>query len=213
MKAEKAKAVVRTKPAKAGAKGRDLSSPPEMALQAEWKLKKVEESKKGPLTALREKAPASPSTLQLKNILVPTDFSDASRKALDYAASLAKRVGGKITLVHVIEPLPDHSNSVDPIIMGSDFWQTQAKKAFRKLCEEGHVTESLLRTPVIREGPPHFEITEAARELEADLIIIATNGRTGLAHVLLGSTTERVVRHAPCPVLVVREKEHEFIRS
>jgi len=149
--------------------------------------------------------------MELKNILVPTDFSDASKKALSYVASLAKKVGGKITLVHVIEPLPDYSEALDPVIIGSDFWLTQARKSFRTLCEEGHVAEALVRTPLIREGTPHHEITEAARESAADLIIIATNGRTGLAHVLLGSTTERVVRHAPCPVLVVREKEREFV--
>ena len=149
---------------------------------------------------------------QLKNILVPIDFSDASKKALRYAADLAEKVGGTITLVHVIEPLPDYSGFDAQPIMRSNFWLTQAKKAFQKLCEEDHVAQSLVQNTFIREGTPHDEITEAARESEADLIIIATNGRTGLTHILLGSTSERVVRHAPCPVLVVREKEHEFIR-
>ena len=65
----------------------------------------------------------------------------------------------------------------------------------------------------VRFGQPVGEITEAALELEIDLIIIATHGRTGLKHMLLGSVAENVVRHAPCPVLVVREREHEFITS
>jgi nucleotide-binding universal stress UspA family protein len=69
------------------------------------------------------------------------------------------------------------------------------------------------RSTLSRRGTPHREITEATRELTADLIIIATNGYTRLAHILLGSTTERVVHHTPCPVLVVREKERKFLRS
>jgi nucleotide-binding universal stress UspA family protein len=67
-------------------------------------------------------------------------------------------------------------------------------------------------TTLLRTGQPHTEIVEAARELGADLIVLSTHGHTGLTHALLGSTAEKVVRHAPCPVLVVREKEHEFVR-
>ena len=65
----------------------------------------------------------------------------------------------------------------------------------------------------VRPGRPATEIVEAARELAADLIVIATHGRTGLQHVLLGSVAENVVRHAPCPVLTVREHEREFVES
>jgi len=66
---------------------------------------------------------------------------------------------------------------------------------------------------VLRVGNPHVEIIEAAEELGIDLIILSTHGRTGLAHVFLGSTAERVVRHAGCPVLIVREHEHEFVAT
>jgi nucleotide-binding universal stress UspA family protein len=149
----------------------------------------------------------------LRNILVPVDFSEPSKKALSYALRFAKQNGGKITLLHVIEPVAIYSDVVLPAIMGADLWPTEAKKAFRKLCRREHADAHLIRSMLIRKGTAHKEITDAARELEADLIIIATNGYTGLAHVLLGSTTERVVRHAPCPVLVVREKEREFLLS
>ena len=149
--------------------------------------------------------------LHLNNILVPTDFSTPSKKALTYAVSFAKRVGSKITLIHVVEPLPACSDIVDQVISGPEFWLTGAQKAFRKLCSENHIAPSMVRHILIRNGTPHHEITEAARELEADLIIIATSGRSGLAHVLVGSTTERVIRYAPCPVLVVRRKERELI--
>ena len=63
---------------------------------------------------------------------------------------------------------------------------------------------------VVREGEPHSEIVAAAEELATDLIVLSTHGRTGIAHVFLGSTAEKVVRHAGCPVLIVREREHEF---
>jgi nucleotide-binding universal stress UspA family protein len=149
---------------------------------------------------------------ELRNILVPIDFSEPSKKALSYALSFAKQNGGRITLLHVIEPIFVYPDAVYPVMMDIDLGPAGAKKAFRKLCKEEHVDRHLVRNMLIRRGTPHQEIAQAARELEADLIIIATNGYTGLAHVLLGSTTERVVRHAPCPVLVVREKEREFLR-
>ena len=150
---------------------------------------------------------------ELRNILVPTDFSEPSKKALRYAICLAKQNGLKITLLHVIEPILVYPDVVYPVMMDASFGRTEAKKAFRKLCRDEHVDRHLVLNTLIRRGTPHQEIAQAARELETDLIIIATNGYTGLAHVLLGSTTERVVRHAPCPVLVVREKEREFLRG
>ena len=147
-----------------------------------------------------------------RNILVPIDFSEPSKKALRYAICLAKQNGSKMTLVHVIEPAPVYPDAAYTLTVGADLLPTEAKKAFRKLNDEEQIDQRLVVATIIRSGTAHQEITDAARELEADLIIIATNGYTGLAHVLLGSTTERVVRHAPCPVLVVREKEREFLR-
>jgi nucleotide-binding universal stress UspA family protein len=75
------------------------------------------------------------------------------------------------------------------------------------------IGSSVAWKPIIRQGRPATEIVEAAREIEADLIVIATHGHTGLKHVLLGSVAENVVRHAPCPVLTVRTSEREFIES
>ena len=149
---------------------------------------------------------------ELKNILVPTDFSKASNKALKYAVSLARKIGSQITPIHVIKPRPIESEPY-PVWLGFDPRLAEADCTLLKVCKEQHVHPPLLRNTVVREGTPHREITKAARDLQADLIIIATNGRTGLAHALLGSTTERVVRRAPCPVLVVRETEREFIHD
>jgi nucleotide-binding universal stress UspA family protein len=150
---------------------------------------------------------------ELRNILVPTDFSEPSKKALSYALCLAKQNGAKITLLHVLEPILVYPDAVYPVMMDANFGPSDAKNAFLKLRKEEHVDAHLLQATVIRQGTAHQEIVQAARDLETDLIIIATNGHTGLAHVLLGSTTERVVRHAPCPVLVVRQKEREILRS
>ena len=155
----------------------------------------------------------------LKNILVPTDYSDASRKALIYAVLLAQKAGSKITLLHVIEPISVYPEAVNPLIVDFHDWLVaakqalleEAKKTLRKLRWQEQIGPRWVLKTLIRQGTPHQEITESAHELDADLIIIATLGRTGLAHVLLGSTTERVVRHAPCPVLVVREEERDFL--
>ncbi|MGA3269211.1 MAG: universal stress protein [Verrucomicrobiota bacterium] len=127
--------------------------------------------------------------LNIQEILVPTDFSDYSKKALIYGASIAKRVGAKITLLHVVEP---------PVTS-----YPYAGYPFN--------VELLIRETLCRVGLPYQEIANTAAALKSDLIVIATRGRTGFAHALLGSTTERVVRHAPCPVLVVRERERECV--
>ena len=151
-----------------------------------------------------------PSCLQLKHILVPVDFSDPSEKALKYAARFAEQFGSRVTLVHVIQPMVYPADfGYPPTVVDT------LDEAVRRQVEER--LSALARTAgtdtqsVIRVGQPYFEIATAAKELEADLIIIATHGRTGLKHVLLGSTAERVVRHAPCPVLTVREREHDFV--
>jgi len=140
----------------------------------------------------------------LKHILVPTDFSKSSKKALRYAVSLAGMTGSQITLLHVIRIWPLESEGLS-MLLGSDPF-ANAYSILRKICRAEHVDPPLLRNALVREGIPYQGITDVARELEADLIILATNGHTRLSHVLLGGTTERVVRHAPCPVLVVREK-------
>jgi nucleotide-binding universal stress UspA family protein len=86
-----------------------------------------------------------------------------------------------------------------------------AEKNLRGLTDLYHAADSLTVQANVRVGLPSDDIVEAARELDSDLIVIATHGYTGWKHLCLGSTAERVVRCAPCPVLVVREKEHEFI--
>jgi len=151
----------------------------------------------------------------IQEILVPTDFSDYSKKALIYGASIAKRVGAKITLLHVVEP-PVTSYPYAGYPFNVELGEpgeclAWVKAATRQMCKEENIDLQLIRETLCRVGLPYQEIANTAAALKSDLIVIATRGRTGFAHALLGSTTERVVRHAPCPVLVVRERERECV--
>jgi universal stress protein A len=140
----------------------------------------------------------------LRRILVPIDFSGASRQALKYAVPLAQEFGGVVHLVHVVEPIY-LSGEVTPGYVGLDT-SALAKTAqghLEALAGEQLPPEVAGQT-LVRTGVPYDEIGAVAKELEIDLIVLTTHGRTGLARALLGSTAERVVRHAPCPVLTVR---------
>jgi len=152
------------------------------------------------------------TAFRIASILVPIDFSKASIKALSYAAALAERFDGKLTLMYVIEPV----NVLDfagafPLIMEDGELAATCKSRLTKLARKNSIRAGLIENALIRRGRPHHEITEAARTLKVDIIVIATNGYSGLNRAIMGSVTERVVRNAPCPVLVVREHEHEFI--
>jgi universal stress protein A len=152
------------------------------------------------------------SPMQIRSILVPIDFSAHCLKALDYAVPLAARFGAKLTLLHVIEPVatPDCAKSF-PLAMESDRVTAECKAQLDRLVRQKGVPSEILATTLVRHGRSYNEITAAARSLKTDLIVVSTHGYTGWKHALLGSTTELVVRHAPCPVLVVRDQEHEFL--
>ena len=154
-----------------------------------------------------------PAVMKLKNILVPMDFSPSAQKALHYALSFAEQFGATITLLNVVEP------AVYPTELGyipveidalHKTMNTSARERLAKLATE-QVPPRFRANTLVRVGTPYHEISTAAKELDVDLIVIATHGYTGLKHVVLGSTAERVVRHAPCPVLTVREREHDFV--
>ena len=150
----------------------------------------------------------TPPELKVRNILVPVDFSEASKKALSYAVPLARQFRAKITLLYVSqEQFYGTEFAYLPIEESAVNWAaTDQLKAVA--CR--NIAPELLGDTLVRHGLAFEEIAKVARELNTDLIIINTHGYTGLKHVLVGSTAERVIRHAPCPVLVVREREHEF---
>ncbi len=146
--------------------------------------------------------------LQIKRILVPLDFSERANKVLNYAVALAEKMGAKICLLHVVEPVfvssePGLTSLPQQTALAEE---TASKKRLLKIAGD-LIPMGRLEKAVIREGTPFFEISAAAKSLKADLIVIATHGRTGLSHVLMGSTAERVVRHAPCPVLTIRRAQ------
>ena len=144
---------------------------------------------------------------KIARILVPLDFSPASMEALDYAVSLAKQFRATIHLLHVYPPdeaasMPDAAHLLLQSAEATERLNEELASIHRKrveaLCPENcH----------IRGGRPHQEIIRLARELDADLIVLSTRGHSGLKHLLLGSTAERVVRGAPCPVLVARKRK------
>jgi universal stress protein A len=150
--------------------------------------------------------------LTLKRILLPVDFSESSRKALEYALSFARQFNAEMLLLHVIETVVPPSPEM--VVLESEALTAKLHaEAAKRLSEwRKQVASQASVKAVVRNGiSAHREIVDAARENNVDLIILGTHGRTGLAHLFIGSTAERVVRHAPCPVLVVRERQHDFV--
>ena len=135
---------------------------------------------------------------------MPTDFSDLSFAGIDYVKSLAAQCNAKIFIVHVIDnasmaTLPSVDFNVPTMLRNSE---EIAQKELDKLRNECFKSAPDVTT-VIRYGSPAREIVAFAAEHDIDLIVIATHGRTGLAHVFMGSIAEKVVRHSPVPVLSV----------
>jgi len=145
--------------------------------------------------------------MQLKTILVPCDFSDHANVALSWALGLAERWQAKVILFHAV-PLfapvgyPEATVMLDLPKMETEL-MADAKKRLQDMVTAQGKTTVAIETQVVM-GDATWEITKKAEEDHADLIVMGSHGRTGLAHVFLGSVAERVVRHAACPVLVAR---------
>jgi universal stress protein A len=154
---------------------------------------------------------AAPAVIQLKKILTPIDFSDASKKALKYALAFAKQFQASLHLLHVVEfaTVGSEFGAVELSRLVEDMQENAQQQLIQWVKDE--IGGQVPSEAVVRTGRPYAEIITTAQELEIDLIIIASHGHSSLAHVLLGSTVERVVRQGFCPVLVVRPQEHEFV--
>lgn len=143
----------------------------------------------------------------IKKILVPVDFSDYSKHALRYAIDFAKHFNAEIVLISVIEPMiypADFSMGQVAIPATDQNLHERIEKELEEL-EKQEIADKVKSKRIIKSGKPFYEINETAREENIDLIIIATHGHTGVEHLLFGSTAEKVVRKAPCPVLSLRE--------
>lgn len=151
--------------------------------------------------------------IDLKRTLLPTDFSDYSANAAAYATSFADKLGTELHLLHVLQDLvamvPEPGLTFPP---PGDYMRELQKSAEQALAllPDPAPSDAGKIVRVTRQRPPFVEIIRYAKENEIDLIIMGTHGRSGLAHVLLGSVAERVVRKAHCPVLTVRPSDHQF---
>ncbi len=151
--------------------------------------------------------------MKLNKIIVPTDFSEYSFSALSYASDLAEKWEAEIHLVYVLEEIPAFFSANDLekskqnfINSGEDIARKKVKELTHNLSED----TNLKIIPVLRKGINYEQIISYSKEIDADLIVIATHGRTGVLYTLLGSVAEKVIQFAKCPVLVVKLKEEEI---
>ncbi len=153
--------------------------------------------------------------INLKRLLVPTDFSDSARHALTYGISFAREYKAELLLLHVVENLTvGYASDLFPVPMAevfdeiSGFARTELGKLAAVAREKGIAVREL-----VVQGKPSAEIIRVAKEETADMIVLGTHGKGMLDKALFGSTAERVIRRAPCPVLTVGLLEHEFVNE
>lgn len=163
-------------------------------------------------SATRKRGPST-EKLVVRQILVPMDFSGYARQALTCAVPLARALRAKVSLVHVVQPptvstwrgIPGGGHYLS---MNMHRLVDVAKTHLDDLAAQLLPDELQGRT-VVREGNPPYEVVAAAKAIKADLIVLSNTGRSGLKRVVLGSTAERIIRHAHCPVLTVRRQMNE----
>lgn len=146
-----------------------------------------------------------PAVIRMKNILVPLDFSEMSLKSLQYAVPFAKQFGAKLTLVHVVDAPAHAADASLPALHSREKFAAIEKQLEKIIPPEVSVDTT------VRQSVPYDGILEVAQEIQADLIITTTHGYTGLMHLFAHGTVGKIVRLAQCPVLVVREREHDFV--
>jgi nucleotide-binding universal stress UspA family protein len=147
--------------------------------------------------------------IALKRILVPTDFSECSGAAVTYATALARAFDAELHVLHVPEHPGEAAETEFPIGLFENMQNAAHDRLGKLLSDED---QRVLRTQfAMRIGSPYGEIVRYAQERDIDLIVMGTHGRGFVAHMLIGSVAEKVVRKAPCPVLTVHHPQHEFV--
>jgi universal stress protein A len=150
----------------------------------------------------------------IKNLLVATDYSDVSNVALTYGRALASAFGATLHVVNVVENFLTVTGLEGYITNAGGVSQNIAQAARQQL--EAAITEDdrltlRAKAVLLTSDKPGMAVVKYARDADIDLILIGTHGHGGIAHLLMGSVAERIVRLAPCPVLTVRHPEHEFV--
>ena len=154
--------------------------------------------------ALRGKGGGT-TALKFRNILVPVDFSAPSLSAVEFALPLIKHFGAHLHLVHAFpKDYPITTLVAMPLVLPELETNKSVHRHLRDVAKKYSIRLPRKNFHVLK-GPPFEQICQLARDIDIDLIVIATRGNTGFKHLVLGSTTERVVRYSPCPVLVARE--------
>jgi len=152
---------------------------------------------------------------QFKKIICPIDFSKPSELALVQAVKTAEQTGAELLLIAVIQPIPPSMFSDGLLLAELNSLPDQSSELVQKhlaTLRDNYCSAILERTSLhVSAGIPFVEIVRYAREVEADLIVMGSHGRTGIEHMMIGSVAERVVRKAPCSVLVVRDVKRRFV--
>jgi nucleotide-binding universal stress UspA family protein len=152
--------------------------------------------------------------INLKTILVPSDFSECSEAALRYGLELARKFGATLHVLHVIQDPATQPWAAEgfgaPMMDVVEQWQKDARERLAQSIPSEDRARAVVTCAIASPCP---EILRYASANEIDLIVMGTHGRSGVTHMLLGSIAEKVVRRAPCPVLTVRHPEHEFLEA
>jgi nucleotide-binding universal stress UspA family protein len=151
--------------------------------------------------------------INLKRILVATDFSEASQAAVRYGRALADAFGASLDVLHVMEDPFIYAPTSEGYMPPPNFFDEMETEAQERLEQALPPSDrQRLNTRLLtKKGSPFVEIVRFAKKENVDLIVMGTHGRGPIAHMLMGSVAEKVVRKAPCPVLTVRHPEHEFV--
>lgn len=149
--------------------------------------------------------------ITLKKILCPIDHSDCSKEALRYAVSFAMKDEAKLYLLHVID-IRSFDESIDAMSKQIPDDETLNQLKTKLLdCIPEEIRNGIDVEAIVVQGIPFVEIISTARKKNIDMIVIGSHGRTGIAHIMLGSVSEKVIRKAPCPVLTVKQSNHKFV--
>jgi nucleotide-binding universal stress UspA family protein len=168
------------------------------------KMKKVTGTSISPEDSAAQ--PSGDRNFNFGHLLAPTDLSPDSKKAVEYAVQLARRLGAKLTLLHVVPPPSALDYSVGGGVSTEqiDEWQKEAEKELADQLAQAKLAHDNV-VSVQRAGlHPRDEIVKAVTDLSADLLVVSTHGYTGWKHFLVGSDAEKIIAHAPCPTLVIR---------